>query len=50
MDYFEDFDDESLTGDETLDYLIYDEIVNGEQGNGCFAVILFLVFLGGLFI
>ena len=50
MDYFEDFDDGSLTGDDTLDYLIYDEIVNDEQGNGCFAVILFFVFLGGFII
>ena len=50
MDYLEDFDDGSLTGDDTLDYLVYDDILNDEQGNGCFSVILFLVFLGGILI
>ena len=47
MDYFEDYEDGSLTGDETLDYLVYDEIVNGDEGNGCFTVILFILILGG---
>lgn len=49
MDYLDDYEDGSLTGEESLDYLIYEDMIDGEQGNGCFAVVLFLVFLGGLF-
>jgi hypothetical protein len=47
MDYLEDYEDGSLTGDEALDYLVYDEIVNGDEGNGCLTVILFIFILGG---
>jgi hypothetical protein len=44
-DYYDDY---SLTGDEALDYLIYQDITDGHDGTGCLTLLLILVSLIGV--
>lgn len=47
MDEYYD-DDYSLTGDEALDYIIYEDMTEGHNGNGCLALMLLLITIFGV--
>ena len=47
MDEYYD-EDYSITGDEVLDYMIYEDITEEHHGGGCFTTILIIIALTGV--